>query len=58
MIVIFQSSLMRRSPPGQVSPSPPQTVLVFEPLLSSCLEFQGRKGLTFLNRAVMSENLV
>ena len=60
MIVIFQSSLMRRSPPPppQVSPSPPQTVLVFEPLLSSCLEFQGRKGLTFLTQAVMSENLV
>ena len=46
------------TPPPQVSPSPPQTVLVFEPLLSSCLEFQGRKGLTFLTQAVMSENLV
>lgn len=57
MIVIFQSS-DEASTPSQVSPSPPQAVLVLEPLLSSCLEFQGRKGLTFLNRAVMSEELV
>ena len=49
---------MRRPPPPEWSLAPPQTALVLEPVLSSCVEFQGRKALTFLNWAVEVEELV